>query len=292
MKSPHVPVLLREVLQIFEDRKLKVFFDGTVGGGGHARAILEAHEEIERYFACDRDPAALALAKANLEPWGKKVEWIHAPFGELKDHLRERDVSMIDGFLIDLGVSSMQLDNAERGFSFRKNARLDMRMDPSSGVMAEELVNKLPEAELARIFFEYGEEFRSRAAARAIVLARKKKKIQTTEDLVSVVEPVLRRGKIHPATKIFQALRIAVNDEMGQLKQGLDAAIDSLSPGGRLAVISFHSLEDRIVKWRFRKDEQLKILTPKPIVASDEEQRKNPRSRSAKLRGAEKLGEV
>jgi len=287
MKSPHIPVLLGEVLKVFENRELKVFFDGTVGAGGHARAILEAHGEIERYLACDRDPAALQLAKANLEPWGKKVELIRGPFAGLKGYLKERGISSIDAFLVDLGVSSMQFDEAERGFSFRADAPLDMRMDPEGDVTAETLINELAEVELARIFHEYGEEFRSRAAARAIVAARRKRKIRTTQELVSVLEPVLRRGKIHAATKVFQALRIAVNDELGQLKEGLDAAIEHLSPGGRLAVISFHSLEDRIVKWRLREQDGLTILTKKPIGPSAEEMRANPRSRSAKLRAAE-----
>ena len=291
MSAPHIPVLLREILQVFEGRKLKVFFEGTVGAGGHARAILEAHPEIERYLACDRDPAALALAKQTLSPWGGKVEWIRGPFAELESYLDERGIGSIDGFLIDIGVSSMQFDEGERGFSFRSDAPLDMRMDPSGETTAESLINELPEVELARVFFEYGEEFRSRAAAKAIVLARKKRRIRTTHELVKVVEPVLRRGKIHPATKIFQALRIAVNDELGQLKRGLDAAIQRLSEDGRLAVISFHSLEDRIVKWRLREEELLKILTKKPIGPSAEEMRANPRSRSAKLRAAERMGE-
>ena len=291
MSAPHIPVLLREILQVFEGRKLKVFFEGTVGAGGHARAMLEAHPEIERYLACDRDPAALALAKQTLSPWGGKVEWIRGPFAELESYLDERGIGSIDGFLIDIGVSSMQFDEGERGFSFRSDAPLDMRMDPSGETTAESLINELPEVELARVFFEYGEEFRSRAAAKAIVLARKKRRIRTTHELVKVVEPVLRRGKIHPATKIFQALRIAVNDELGQLKRGLDAAIQRLSEDGRLAVISFHSLEDRIVKWRLREEELLKILTKKPIGPSAEEMRANPRSRSAKLRAAERMGE-
>ena len=289
MSAPHIPVLLREVLQVFEGRKLKVFFEGTVGAGGHARAILDRHPEIERYLACDRDPAALALARSRLEPWGKKVEWIRGPFDALSAYLDERGIRSIDGFLIDIGVSSMQFDEGERGFSFRTDAPLDMRMDPSEEKTAEALVNQLPEEELSRIFFEYGEEFRSRAAARAIVHARKKRRIRTTQELVSVLEPVLRRGKIHPATKIFQALRIAVNDELGQLRRGLDAAIERLLPGGRLAAISFHSLEDRIVKWRFREEGRLKVLTKKPIGPSAEEMRENPRSRSAKLRAAEKV---
>ena len=153
MKSRHVPVLLREVLQVFEGKELKVFFEGTVGAGGHAHAILEAHPEIERYIACDRDPAALKLAAKNLEPWGKKVEWVHGPFSELKSYLKERKIRSIDGYLIDIGVSSMQFDEGERGFSFRADAPLDMRMDPSGDVTAETLINELPEVELARIFY-------------------------------------------------------------------------------------------------------------------------------------------
>ena len=195
----------------------------------------------------------------------------------------------MDGFLIDIGVSSMQFDEGNRGFSFRTDAPLDMRMDQTSSLTAEKLVNELPEVELARIFFEYGEEFRSRAAAKAICLARKKRRIRTTQELTGIVEPVLRKGKIHFATKVFQALRIAVNDELGQLKKGLKAAINHLAPNGIVAVISFHSLEDRIVKWMFREDERLEILTKKPIEATREEEKKNPRARSAKLRVAKKL---
>ena len=285
----HVPVLLTEVLQAFEGRSLKTFFEGTVGAGGHAKAILEAHPEILRYFACDRDENALEIAKKHLKPWWEKVEWIQGPFSELDRYLAERKVPSIDAFFIDIGVSSMQFDEGERGFSFRVDAPLDMRMDVNSETTAAMLVNELPEVELARIFHEYGEEHRSRPAAKAIVSARKRRRIETTHELVSVLEPVLRKGKIHPATKVFQALRIAVNDELGQLKKGLDAAIDRLSVGGILAVISFHSLEDRIVKWRFREEDRLKIITKKPLEASREEIRKNSRARSAKLRVAEKV---
>lgn len=285
----HTPVLLAEVLQIFEGLKIQLFFEGTVGAGGHAAAILEAHPEIERYFACDRDPAALAIAKQRLEPkWGKKVEFIHGPFSELPRYLDERGVSYVDGFFIDIGVSSMQLDQRERGFSFQGDAPLDMRMDPGSGTTAEELVNRLPEIELAKIFFEYGEERRSRQAARAIVEARRRRRIRTTGELVEILKKVIRGGKIHPATRVFQALRIAVNDELGQLKWALEGASERLQMGGRLAVISFHSLEDRIVKHGLREDKRLKVLTKKPIGPSAQETRANPRSRSAKLRAAEK----
>jgi 16S rRNA (cytosine1402-N4)-methyltransferase len=285
----HIPVLLPEVLQAFEGKDLKVFFEGTVGAGGHAKAILEAHPEIERYFACDRDVLAMDLAKKALKPWWEKVEWVQGPFAELDRYLKEAKVSTIDGFFIDIGVSSMQFDEGSRGFSFRVDAPLDMRMDQGSSTTAEDLINELPEVELARIFFEYGEEFRSRAAAKAIVLARKRRRIRTTFELTAILEPILRKGKIHFATKVFQALRIAVNDELGQLKNGLEKAIDLLAPSGRIAVISFHSLEDRIVKWCFREEKRLQIITKKPVEATREEMKKNPRSRSAKLRVAEKV---
>ena len=281
----HIPVLLREVLEGFEGRSLKVFFEGTVGLGGHSKAILEAHPEIEAYFGCDRDENALIIAQQTLAPWGEKVNFIHAPFAEMNRILGEKK---IDGFFIDIGVSSMQLDTPERGFSFRSDAPLDMRMDLTDGVTAEELVNELSETELARIFYEYGEEFRSRAAAKAIVTARQKKRITTTHALTKVLEPVLRKGKIHFATKVFQALRIAVNNELEQLRKGIESAVDHLNIGGVIGVISFHSLEDRIVKWAFREDKRVKILTKKPIQASREEMKKNPRARSAKLRLAEK----
>jgi 16S rRNA (cytosine1402-N4)-methyltransferase len=273
------------VLRAFEGTPLDVFFEGTVGAGGHAKAILESHPEIKRYLACDRDASAIAIAKKQLEPWKDKIEWIHGPFAEIESYLKGQQ---IDGFFIDIGVSSMQFDDGARGFSFRSDAPLDMRMDQQLSVTAGELVNELPEVELSRIFYEYGEEFRSRAAAKAIVMARKKRPIRTTQELTAILEPVLRKGKIHFATKVFQALRIAVNDELGQLKKGLASAINHLAPHGIVAVISFHSLEDRIVKWMFREDERLEILTKKPIEAKREEEKINPRARSAKLRVARK----
>lgn len=291
MAAAHTPVLLREVLKLFEDVRLSLFFEGTVGAGGHGKALLEAHPEIERYLACDRDPAAHALATAALAPWGEKVEFIRGSYADLSRFLDERKIRNIDGFLIDVGVSSMQIDVRERGFSFMGDAPLDMRMDPEGELTAEMIVNEAPEAELARIFFEYGEERRSRKVAKAIVDARKKRKIRSTAELVEIVKPVATRGRLHPATLVFQALRIAVNDELGQLKRGLEAAIECLRPGGRLAAISFHSLEDRIVKNVIRDAKgTLENLTKKPIGPTDEEIRGNPRSRSAKLRGAEKVG--
>jgi 16S rRNA (cytosine1402-N4)-methyltransferase len=285
----HIPVLLSEVLSVFEGRELRTFFDGTVGAGGHASALLEAHPEIERYLGCDRDPVALELAKSRLAPWGEKVELIRGSYADLPRILREKKGSPLDGFLIDVGVSSMQLDDVERGFSFRGNAPLDMRMDPEGELTAEEIVNRFSEKELARIFFEYGEERRSRQVAKAIVEARRKRRIRTTEELVAIVSPVATKGKLHPATLVFQALRIVVNDELGQLERGIRAAMEQMAPGGRIAVISFHSLEDRIVKNQLRSDRAgWKVLTKKPIGPTAEESRINPRSRSAKLRAAEK----
>ncbi|HSX38850.1 MAG TPA: 16S rRNA (cytosine(1402)-N(4))-methyltransferase RsmH [Chlamydiales bacterium] len=285
----HKAVLLAEVLRFFETVKLDVFFEGTVGAGGHGKALLEAHPEIKRYLACDRDPAAHELAAAVLAPWGKKVEWILGPYADLSRYLDEKNIEEIDGFLIDIGVSSMQLDTQERGFSFLGDAPLDMRMDPNHPLTAEKMVNEVPEKELARIFFEYGEERRSRQIARAIVEARRKKRIRTTRELVAIVKPVAIWGRLHPATLVFQALRIAVNDELGQLKKGLEAAISRVRIGGRIAAISFHSLEDRIVKNAFREaKEHLEIITKKPVGPTDQERKENPRSRSAKLRVAEK----
>lgn len=282
----HVPVLMREVLEVFAGKNLRIFFDGTLGAGGHARAILESHPEIERYIGCDRDPRAHELATANLLPWREKVVFVR---GSYADQIQNVD-GCIDGFLIDIGVSSMQLDEKERGFSFMGDAPLDMRMDPEGELTAETIVNRYPEAELARIFYEYGEERRSRQVAKAIVEARRKRRIRTTKELVDVVKPVATRGRLHPATLVFQALRIVVNDELGQLERGIDAAIGKLCPGGRMAVISFHSLEDRIVKNHLRDaKDRLNVLTKKPICASAEEIRANPRSRSAKLRAGEAI---
>jgi len=297
MNNQHESVLLTEVVEAFRDVELKTFFEGTVGAGGHAKAILSSHPEIEKYLACDRDPKAHELAQKRLEQWGGKVEWIRGSYSNLDHFLDERKIPQIDGYLIDIGVSSMQIDQAERGFSFRFDGPLDMRMDPTADLTAEKIVNEYPERELDRIFWEYGEERGSRRAAEAIVKARKKRRIETTMELIEIVKPVLHWGKIHPATLIFQALRIAVNDELKELEKGLDAAIRRLAPGGRIAVISFHSLEDRIAKHRLKELEFkrksgegcLKILTKKPTCPTDEESRRNPRARSAKLRVAEKV---
>jgi 16S rRNA (cytosine1402-N4)-methyltransferase len=282
----HVPVLLDEVLEAFKGKTLKVFFDGTLGAGGHARAILEAHPEIERYIACDQDPLAHELAQENLAPWKEKVVFIRGRYAEKVKEVEDQ----IDGFLIDIGVSSMQLDEKERGFSFMADAPLDMRMDPESRLTACEVVNRYSEKELARIIYEYGEEHRSRAVAKAIVDARRKRRIETTKQLAEIIQPFATKGRLHPATLTFQALRIEVNEELKQLEVGLHNAMDKLSCGGRMAVITFHSLEDRIVKNVFRDaKDRLLIITKKPIGPLESEVKKNPRSRSSKLRVAEAI---
>lgn len=283
----HASVLLSEVVEAFRGIPCQIFVEGTVGAGGHARALLEAHPEIKRYLAFDRDPSALRLAAEVLRPWNEKVELIHRPFGEVAEQLREQQIEGIDGFLVDLGVSSMQLDQAERGFSFQGEGPLDMRMDPTADLTAATVVNRWSEKELGRILRDYGEEPRWRQAARAIVQNRPHR---TTKDLVEALRGVTRgRPGLNPATLVFQAIRIAVNDELGELERGLKAATAALRPGGRLAVISFHRLEDGWVKRFIREEPTLQAVTKKPIVPAQEEQRQNRRSRSAKLRIAEKV---
>ncbi len=286
-KVKHFPVLLKEFLNFFEEDKLIIFFDGTVGAGGHAAALLEAHPEIEIYIGCDQDKSALAIASETLKPWMKKVRLVHENFSNIDDILYKMKIKKIDGIFLDIGVSSMQLDTEERGFSFRFDAPLDMRMNKSNSFTARDVVNKYSEKELYRIFKEYGEEKRARAAARKIVQDRKRKKINTTFELVEILAPVLgKRKRIHPATKVFQALRICVNDELGALKKALRSAAEKLNENKKIGVISFHSLEDRIVKHSFREDENLEVLTKKPVTAGKDEN--NPRARSAKMRFAKK----
>jgi 16S rRNA (cytosine1402-N4)-methyltransferase len=288
---PHQPVLKNEFLSFFEGRKITRFIDGTLGAGGHARALLEAHPEIESYIGFDQDEAAILLATENLKSFFPKVTIYHSNFRHLRKYVKES----VDGIFFDLGVSSMQLDRAEKGFSFNKDGPLDMRMNQEAPLDAATVINTFPEKELARIFWEYGEESKSRRAAKAIVEARKKKKIKTTLELVEILKPILTWGgrggkKIHPMTLVFQALRICVNDELNAIKEGIDAAAQLLNPEGRVGIISFQSLEDRIVKEKFKsfpKDE-FTILTKKPMVASDVEIKQNPRSRSAKMRFLEK----
>lgn len=290
MKPDHISILVEEYLEFFSGKSLRTFVDGTVGAGGHARAILEAHPEIERFYAFDQDPDALEIAKETLKEFD--VTFIHDNFFAFDTHVEEP----IDGMFLDLGVSSMQLDRAEKGFSFSKEGPLDMRMDPESHPDAAWVVNRMSEKELGRIFREYGEERRWRRAAAAICEVRRKRPIKTTTDLVEVLKPVLTWGgsrkKIHPMTQVFQALRIFVNNELGGLEETLPKIVERLAPEGRLGVLTFHSLEDRIVKHTLRRlqvEEKVgSVLTKKPVIPREEELRANPRSRSAKLRFFEK----
>lgn len=244
----HQPVLCEEILSLFEGCQLQAFVDGTLGAGGHAALILAAHPEIERFYALDRDQTALALAKENLSASLPKITFIHTPYADMSQY-----VSDCNGILLDIGVSSMQLDQPDRGFSFYKEGPLDMRMDQTARVDAKFVVNTYNEKRLGEIFRDYGEERRWRAAAQQICTARKKEPIETTQQLVKVLTPVIgwSRKHLHPATRIFQALRMEVNQELQQLEQGLAEAVKCLAVGGRLAVITFHSLEDRIVKHFF-----------------------------------------
>jgi 16S rRNA (cytosine1402-N4)-methyltransferase len=269
-----------------------------VGQGGHAELILEHSGPGGVLIGIDRDPEAIAATGARLGRFASRMRLVHANFSALKQHLRSAGVSEVDGVIFDLGVSSAQLDRPERGMSFLVDGPLDMRMDPGSGRTAAELVNQIRERELADLIYRYGEERYSHRIARAIVQARKTHPLRTTFDLVSIIKgavpAIYRRGRIHCATRTFQALRIAVNQELDVIEGALRDAAAALAPGGRLCVISFHSLEDRIVKQTFRAlargpEACLSVLTKKPQVPSEEECRQNPRARSAKLRVAERL---
>ncbi|MSU76068.1 16S rRNA (cytosine(1402)-N(4))-methyltransferase RsmH [Patescibacteria group bacterium] len=286
----HEPVLLDEVLthltSIFDRHPKSHVVDATLGLGGHAAALLERAPRVQ-LVGLDRDAASLKLAAEHLKPFGDRVQLVHANFAGL-DTVLPDGFAPVQAIIADLGISSWQL--SERGFSFQTDRPLDFRMDISEGDTAADLVNGLPEAELADLIYQYGEERRSRRIAKAIVTARKQERIGTTTQLADVVEgAVPRRGRLNPATKTFQALRIAVNDELGSLERGLTAAEQVLKPGGRIAVITFHSLEDRIVKRHVKDSEQLTAVNKKVIVPSRQEIRRNPRSRSAKLRVAERI---
>jgi 16S rRNA (cytosine1402-N4)-methyltransferase len=295
----HAPVLVDEAMAFLAPTSGGIYCDATVGLGGHAAAILERSSPGGRLVAIDRDPGALRLAGERLEGFGKRVMLVHARFGSIRAVLEKAGAIPIDGCLVDLGVSSMQLDSPERGFSFRHGGPLDMRMDQSQGETAAEFLRRADPGELEAILRDLGEERYARRIAASIVAERDKRDLGTTAELADLVAravPSRERGK-DPATRSFQALRIALNDELGELERFLADVPDCLRPGGRLVVISFHSLEDRIVKRRFRalagKDvaggPRLCLLTKHVVVASDEERRRNPRSRSAKLRAAERL---
>ena len=284
----HEPVMVAEVLGVLSPTPGKLICDATCGTGGHAEAILSRGATL---VGLDKDPQALELARGRLARFGDRVRLIHTDFRDLRAVLAEAGIRRLDGVLFDLGLSSLQLDSPARGFSFREEAPLDMRMDPSRPLTAGELVNRLPQEELARILWEYGEERYARRIARAIVRARDKAPIESTTELARLVARCYPPGRhrIHPATRTFQALRIAVNDELSALEEGLAQALDLLRPGGVVCVIAFHSLEDRIVKRMFRdraETGRLEIITKKPLRPSPQEVAKNPRARSAKLRAA------
>lgn len=307
----HIPVLPVEVLGYLAPRPGGVYLDGTVGGGGHAALVLQASAPDGILIGIDRDTEALAAARAKLSTYGKRARLYHGNFDQLTGVVAELGFPGIDGFLLDLGVSSHQLDKGERGFSFQIDAPLDMRMDAGSGDTAADLVNNLTEDELTRIIREFGEERWAKRIAAFIVRARSESPIATTGRLVDIIKGAVPRGaweeRLHPATRTFQALRIAVNDEMGSLERGLTAGLGLLNKGGRGVVISFHSLEDRLVKNVFRGlaqgctcpkslprcvckvTPQVKVLTGRPVMAGDAEVQVNPRARSAKLRAVEKL---
>ncbi|HXT98706.1 MAG TPA: 16S rRNA (cytosine(1402)-N(4))-methyltransferase RsmH [Polyangia bacterium] len=298
-RAPHLPVMLEEVLTWLAPRPAGVYCDGTVGLGGHAAGVLERSAPDGRVIGIDRDPEALDAARVRLMPFGDRVTLVHARFSEAREVLDRLGLVAVDGFLVDLGVSSPQLDRPERGFSFRNDGPLDMRMDPSAGETAADLLRRVDEVELAQIIRDYGEERHAARVARAIVEARRAGDLDTTGKLAALVARAIPRheyGK-NPATRTFQALRIAVNQELEELERLLSVAADCLRPGGRLCVIAFHSLEDRIVKRRLRalagRDGSgpavLRILTKHVVPPSGAERARNPRARSAHLRAAERI---
>lgn len=291
--APHQPVLVDHVLEHFRDAQLDVFVDCTVGAGGHASALLSSIQ-IGRYIAMDKDTSALCIAKRHLQSFNN-VEYIHSDFRDLSNVLHAHNVleRSVNGILLDLGVSSMQLDDGERGFSFMRDGPLDMRMDTSSGgVTAADIVNTFTHEKLREIFRNFGEDPRAALHASRVVQARQVSPIRTTAQLAHAIYPGGGRRRIHPATLPFQALRIAVNSELQALDNVLPSVVNCLKPRGRAAIISFHSLEDRLVKQAFRKCEVqggVDVLTRKPLVATRDEVQRNARSRSAKLRVVQKL---
>jgi len=309
MTYQHIPVLLNEILSFFENQSIRYFVDGTLGGGGHAEAILKAHPEIERFIGIDQDDLSFELAKKRLEPWLDKVSFIKGNFEDLDKYLKELKIDKVNGMLFDLGVSSMQLDIAEKGFSFMRDGPLDMRMNQQSELTAKEIVNNWSEKEIGRVLKEYGEEKQWRRVASVIVTARNEKPISTTKELADLLRPLFawKKKGVNPLTLIFQGLRIAVNRELEVLKKMLPKSLEKLAKGGRLGVITFHSLEDRIAKQFFQhekddkmdtvglcgvfrdKEPTIKVLTKKPVSAGEIEVKLNTRSRSAKLRFIEKL---
>jgi len=307
----HTSVMPEEVLEYLQPKPGGLYVDGTLGGAGHAGLILENTNPDGRLIGFDRDPEALATAQERLAGFGSRFEAIHANFSEAPQHLQRLGIEKIDGMLLDLGVSSWQLDSAARGFSFREEGPLDMRMNPTEGESAADAVNELEEQELVKIFFTYGEERYARRIARAIVRRRSEQPLATTLELAELIRDAVPKGRvptrIHPATRVFMALRIYVNRELEHVERGVSQGLDLLARGGRMVVISFHSLEDRLVKNIFREaarscvcppefpvctcgtEPKVKVLTRKAIRATDQEVADNSRSRSAVLRAVERL---
>lgn len=313
MNFHHIPVLLNETIEGLSIKPWGTYVDCTLGGGGHAAAIAAKLDSRGLLIGIDQDEDAVAAASGRLESFLPEIRVVKSNFSQLDSILQHLSVTKVDGFLADLGVSSFQLDNPERGFSYQQDAPLDMRMDKSGELTAGDIVNQYEEGEIARIIWEYGEEKWAKRIASFIADQRRREPIQTTGELVKVIKAAVpakaRRTGPHPARRVFQALRIAVNDEMGVLSHVLHTMVKFLAPGGRICIISFHSLEDRIVKDCFReysrgctcppdfpqcvcgKTAKLKVITRKPIEASDQEKEANPRARSAKLRIGEKTPE-
>lgn len=311
MVSFHTPVMLEKVLQSLRCRPGGIYVDGTLGGGGHALAILENTAPDGLLIGIDRDEDALLESEKRLQPFGQRKILIKGNFADIGEILTNLNIRKVDGILLDLGVSSHQLDTADRGFSFSLDAPLDMRMDQSSRYRAYDLVNLSPEKELRQVIRDYGEEPMAGRIARAILAKRASAPIRTTLELADVVCRAVRRQgvrkKVHPATRTFQAIRMAVNQELSNLSTAIDTGIDQLGQGGRFSIISFHSLEDRIVKETFRSREgrcqcppglpvcqcqreaKLRVLTRKPLRPEADESERNPRARSARLRTAEKI---
>ena len=285
----HTPVLAEQVIQFLNPRPGGFFIDATVGAGGHSRVILELTAPDGKLLAIDQDESALTQAGQELAVFGPRVVFVHANFREVAQFAAAHGFSGCDGVLADIGISSMMVDDPSRGFSFMREGPLDMRMDRTQPLTAAEVVNRFSEKDIAGILFHYGEERRSRAIARSIVRGRP---LQSTADLVRAIERVTGRpryGRIHPATRTFQALRIFVNDEFRNLEMFVDSSMHAVRSGGRIVVITFHSLEDRIVKQKFRAPAVPgRVLTKKVVTASEEELQRNPRSRSAKLRAWER----
>lgn len=305
-QPPHLPVLYHEIIHALNPRSPGKYIDATVGAGGHARGILEKSAPDGLLLALDRDPQALALASQRLSIYKDRIKLVHASYVNLLDEMDKMSWQSVNGIVFDLGLSSMQLGTPQRGFSFQESGPLDMRFDPSQPLDAAQLVNNLPEKDLADLIWRYGEERGSRRIAAAIVEARP---IQSTIELAEVIRKAIggQRGRIHPATRTFQALRIAVNQELHAVETVLPQAVKALASGGRLAIISFHSMEDRLVKQYFKRESRdcicppdqpvcvcghkasIKIITPHPIQPGEEEIINNPRARSARLRVGEKL---